>query len=38
MTWLDSLKAHDNVGTVNKEGNLIKISTKDNRPELLSLS
>lgn len=38
MTWLDSLKAHDNVETVNKEGNLIKITTKDNRPELLSLS
>lgn len=38
MTWLDSLKAHDNVRAVNKEGNLIKITTKDDRPELLSLS
>ncbi|MGB9191173.1 MULTISPECIES: hypothetical protein [unclassified Acinetobacter] len=38
MTWLDSLKAHDNVETVSKEGNLIKITTKDNRHELLSLS
>ena len=24
MAWLDSLKAHDNVETVNKEGNLIR--------------
>ncbi|MFC3903572.1 hypothetical protein SAMN05421749_102370 [Acinetobacter marinus] len=38
MAWLKSLRAHENVETVNKEGNLIKISTKDNRPELLSLS
>ena len=38
MAWLDSLKAHDNVETVNKEGNLIRITTKDNRPALLSLS
>lgn len=38
MTWLDSLKAHDNVETVTQQGNLIKITTKDNRPELLSLS
>ncbi|ERP96214.1 hypothetical protein Q674_05485 [Acinetobacter sp. COS3] len=38
MTWLDSLKAHDNVENVKKEGNLIKITTKDSRPELLCLS
>lgn len=38
MTWLDSLKAHDNVENVNKEGNLIKITTKDSRPELVCLS
>ena len=34
MTWLESLKAHENVENVEKTGNLIKIITKDNRPEL----
>lgn len=38
MTWLDSLKAHDNVESVKQEGKLIKITTKDNRPELVSFS
>lgn len=38
MAWLDSLKAHDNVENVKQEGKLIKITTKDNRPELVSFS
>lgn len=38
MTWLDSLRVHEKVENVTKEGNLLKITTKDNRPELLSLS
>ena len=38
MTWLDSLRIHEKVENVTKEGNLLKIITKDNRPELLSYS
>lgn len=38
MTWLDNLKTHEKVENVTKEGNLLKITTKDNRPELLSFS
>jgi hypothetical protein len=37
MTWLESLAKHENVAKVEKVGNLIIITTKDSRPDLILL-